>query len=355
MRTASARLLNGNVFAALLIFTVCSPPAHADPINPPTATQTATMTAGEQRNLDMVLNWWREVIDAHHTELAEKYQAEDYIQHNPNIPTGRAAFVKVFSGIPPVNPIPEHLLQPPVVKGARGDFVWLVFEDVAMDPRDSSRTYRFNSFDVLRIQDGKIQEHWDSAKKFSSSPAFVPSTAPPPSTWNTGKLSAKERKNIGLANKTIKPEWKFAPVLTLADGPYVLTMWNVSEKDPADSTKTYIRNHFDVLRIEDGRGKERWDEAKIERTPVKVDEKVLSGYRGNYALTPQVTLVVTLEDGHLMAEAAGQSKFPLIAASETMFFPEDSGAAFEFVRDGDGKVTGLVLHQGGKDLKAQKQ
>jgi len=28
---------------------------------------------------------------AHHVELAPKYQAEDYIQHNPNIATGRAA------------------------------------------------------------------------------------------------------------------------------------------------------------------------------------------------------------------------------------------------------------------------
>jgi len=67
-------------------------------INPPTTPQTAPMTASERKNLDMVLKLWREVIEAHHTELAETYLAEDYIQHNPNVPTGRAAFIKLFSG-----------------------------------------------------------------------------------------------------------------------------------------------------------------------------------------------------------------------------------------------------------------
>jgi predicted SnoaL-like aldol condensation-catalyzing enzyme len=103
-------------------------------INPPTTPQTAPMTASEQKNLDMVLKWWREVIEAHHTELAETYQAEDYIQHNPNVPTGRAAFIKLFSGVPPTNPMPEHLTHPPVIEGAKGEFVWLVFEDDAKDP-----------------------------------------------------------------------------------------------------------------------------------------------------------------------------------------------------------------------------
>jgi predicted SnoaL-like aldol condensation-catalyzing enzyme len=100
-------------------------------INPLTTFQTAPMNVSEQQNLNMVLQLWREVIQAHHTELAEKYLAEDYIQHNPNVPTGRAAFLKVFSTVPPTNPIPEKLTRPPVVEGARGDFVWLVFENEA--------------------------------------------------------------------------------------------------------------------------------------------------------------------------------------------------------------------------------
>lgn len=84
----------------------------------------------------------------------------------------------------------------------------------------------------------------------------------------------------GGRSEEIKPQWKFGPVLALADGPYVLMMWNVSDKDPADSTKTYTRNHFDVLRIEGGLEKEHWDESRIERTAVTVDAKVLTAYPG---------------------------------------------------------------------------
>src|SRR5262245_51164222 len=58
-------------------------PLAAESINPPTKPQTAPMTAQEKKNLDMVMDWWREVLYAGHFELAPKYQAENYIQHNP--------------------------------------------------------------------------------------------------------------------------------------------------------------------------------------------------------------------------------------------------------------------------------
>jgi len=315
------RFLKRSIFAGMLMLMASIPPMRAQwgtAINPATTPQTAPMTAQEQKNLDMVLQWWREVIEGLHTELSEKYQAADYIQHNPNIPTGRAAFIKVFSSLgPPVDPMPTELKQPPVVKGAKGDFVWLIFEYEIKDPRDPSKTYHLNTFDILRIQNGKVQEHWDSSRKFPGSPDFVPSTAPGPSMWNTGKLSAEEQRNVGLATEEFKdmlqyghleladktmdagyiqhdpnvaqgrdgfkqymshlvgvpeeinPTWKYAPVLTLADGPYVLMMWDRTEKDPVDATKEYIRNHFDVLRIESGTEKEHWDEGQI-RPPAKV-------------------------------------------------------------------------------------
>jgi predicted SnoaL-like aldol condensation-catalyzing enzyme len=373
-------------------------------INPPTTPQTAPMTMAEGQNLDMVLKWWREVIEAHHTELAGAYQAEDYIQHNPNIPTGRAAFIQMISSMPPTNPMPEHLVHAPVVAGAKGDFVWLVFEDEAKDPHDPTRTYHYNSFDLIRIQNGKIQEHWDSAKRVSGSPDFVFSTAPAASTWNTGKLSEQEQGNIGLAteefkdmlqyahlelaDKTmdidciqhnpnvpqgregfkqyisglndgnreeIKLAWKSAPVLTLANGPYVLMMWNVPGKDPSDPAKTYVWNHFDMLRVADGLEMEHWDELSIERKKVAVDAKELLDYPGNYALAPKFIVAVTLEDGHLAAQATGQPKLALAAESNTVFFLENAELAVEFVKDGEGKVTGIVVHQGGQDMKAPKQ
>jgi predicted SnoaL-like aldol condensation-catalyzing enzyme len=134
----------------------------------------------------------------------------------------------------------------------------------------------------------------------------------PPMQWNTGKLSKEEKTaealateelkdmlqygHLELADKTmdpgyiqhnpnvpqgrdgfkafmsrvpgrtpqeIKPEWKNAPVLTLANGPYVVMMWDRKEKDPADASKEYVWNHYDVVRVENGKIKEHWDEAII--------------------------------------------------------------------------------------------
>jgi predicted SnoaL-like aldol condensation-catalyzing enzyme len=396
------KALSGTLIVAASIAPMLAQSGNS--INPSTTPQTAPMSASEKQNLDMVLQWWREVIEAHHTELADKYMAEDYIQHNPNVPTGRAAFVKVFGGAPPTNPIPEKLSQPPVVEGAKGDFVWLVFEDESKDPRDPSKSYHSDSFDLLRIQNGKVQEHWDSSKLVSGSPDFVPSTAPAPSTWNVGKLSTDEQHNIGLATEELKdmlqygrleladktidpgyiqhnpnvpqgregfkqfmssrvggntqeirPEWKSPPAFTLADGPYVLMMWNRNDKDPANPTKAYTWNHFDLLRIENGLSKEHWDEARIERKKVTVDEAALSSYPGSYALAPNFNVVVTVDDGHLAAQATGQPKLALAAESNTTFFLENADLAIEFAKDGEGKVTGLIVHQGGHDMKAPKQ
>src|SRR5436190_9325657 len=62
--------------------------------------QSSGMTKKEQANVKFVENWWREVLMARHLELAPKYQAENYIQHNINVPTGREGFVKFFSALP---------------------------------------------------------------------------------------------------------------------------------------------------------------------------------------------------------------------------------------------------------------
>ena len=180
--------------AAILALSAVAP-LSAESINPPTTPQTAPMNKQEKKNLDMVLDWWRVVIQGGHLDQTSKYQAEDYIQHNPNVNTGRAGFVEFFSKFSkPKDPIPEKLANPPVVMGAKGDYVWLIWETEQKDPRDPSKTYHSNSFDVLRIQNGKVQEHWDSAMKMPGSGNVNTGVSPkPPMEWNTGKLDKQEK------------------------------------------------------------------------------------------------------------------------------------------------------------------
>ena len=56
-----------------------------------------------------------------------------------------------------------------------------------------------------------------------------------------------------------------------------------------------------------------------------------------------------------MTQATGQSKIPVFAESETRFFPRLVDAMIEFVKDADGKVTRLILRQGGRETKGARK
>jgi len=90
------------------------------------------------------------------------------------------------------------------------------------------------------------------------------------------------------------------------------------------------------------------------RTALKVDPKILQTYVGTYELNKGFDITITVENGQLMTQATGQSKFPVFAETETKFFPLFP-AELEFVKDDQGKVNALILHQGGHDIKAPKK
>lgn len=86
---------------------------------------------------------------------------------------------------------------------------------------------------------------------------------------------------------------------------------------------------------------------------IKVDPKIYDAYVGRYELTPAMILTVSKEGGRLMAQATGQSAVELFPESETKFFLKVVNAKVTFVKDDKGKVTHLILHQGG-DQQAKK-
>ncbi len=110
-------------------------------------------------NKRLVYNFWREVFEAGHMDLAEKYMAEGYIQHNPNVPTGRAAFVDFFSRNVALQPI-ESRIQAPLVTILPKVTSW--FSPLcakASIRRTQARKYSTTWFDMFRIENGKIAEH----------------------------------------------------------------------------------------------------------------------------------------------------------------------------------------------------
>jgi hypothetical protein len=86
----------------------------------------------------------------------------------------------------------------------------------------------------------------------------------------------------------------------------------------------------------------------------QVSETVLASLTGDYELQPNFIITVTRENKQLFAQATGQPKFELFAVSETKWFLKVVDARVEFVKDDTGKVTKLVLDQGGQKIEGRK-
>ena len=91
-----------------------------------------------------------------------------------------------------------------------------------------------------------------------------------------------------------------------------------------------------------------------ERKEITVAPKILEQYVGTYELAPKMNMMITVDGGQLISQVSGQGKVPLFAESETTFFPKVVDAEIEFGKDDKGAVTYLVLHQGGRDMKAPR-
>lgn len=157
------------IFACAAIVATLWMPAFAQtPVsaNPDHATMLASSDPQLAANKRLVYDFWREVFEAGNVALAEKYVAESYIQHNPNVPNGRGALVGFVSRrlLAPL-PVQDRVKAPLVSITAERDLVTLSFAREYADPKDASSKYTTTWFDMFRIENGKIVEHWDSALK----------------------------------------------------------------------------------------------------------------------------------------------------------------------------------------------
>lgn len=110
-------------------------------------------------NKKLVFDFWREVFQARNMDLAPKDMAENYMQHNPTVATGRQPFMDFFGRLErqPVKPTIDNL----VTIMAERDLVVLAFRRELPDPKNPGQRYTTTWFDMLRIENGKIAEHWD--------------------------------------------------------------------------------------------------------------------------------------------------------------------------------------------------
>jgi predicted SnoaL-like aldol condensation-catalyzing enzyme len=113
-------------------------------------------------NKQAVLHILRELLQCNHWDEADKYLTDRYLQHNPNVTSGRANVVKYF-GPPPRSATCGKLTMPVVTVLTSGNIIGVVFRAEYDNPKKPGTKYTSISFDQWRIVDGRADEHWDTA------------------------------------------------------------------------------------------------------------------------------------------------------------------------------------------------
>lgn len=90
------------------------------------------------------------------------------------------------------------------------------------------------------------------------------------------------------------------------------------------------------------------------RPRIAVAPVVLDSLVGRYALTPDFIVAITREDDRLYLQATAQPRFRLFAATPRRFFLTVVAAEVSFTADAAGRITGLVLHQNGRDTPGRR-
>lgn len=106
-------------------------------------------------NKEIVLNFYRDVWNAHDSSKVADYVHQDYKQHNPTVEQGRQGLLNFLEG---------HFFH----LEAQHDI------QLALEDGDLVAVYVYVTFkngakaivtDIYRLENGIIMEHWDSVQK----------------------------------------------------------------------------------------------------------------------------------------------------------------------------------------------
>lgn len=114
-------------------------------------------------NKRLVYDMYRIVLQGGYADRAGEFIREDYIQHNPNAGQGLAGVQDYIRATRPERPLEDRLELPLIHLMAEGDYVQTAFVRAETDANGD--LYYTTWFDLYRIEDGKIAEHWDPMKR----------------------------------------------------------------------------------------------------------------------------------------------------------------------------------------------
>lgn len=122
------------------------------------------------RNKKHVFDFWRIVYEGGHMDRVAEYMAPEYVQHNPNVPSGRDAFVRMIGSTRKARAVAPRILVPVIAITAERDIVTVMWARKVADREKPAETYLMTWFDVFRVdaKTGLIAEHWDSSERWGT-------------------------------------------------------------------------------------------------------------------------------------------------------------------------------------------
>lgn len=135
------------------ILTACQAPQQTE------STDTSNISNAKQtqlaaENKKIVIDFYEGVFLKHQVqEYSDRYIGQQYIQHNPYVPDGKAPFVNYFTQYFKETPQASNVIKRAV---AEGDLVFLHVHST-QNKQDRGEAI----IDIFRVEDGKIVEHWD--------------------------------------------------------------------------------------------------------------------------------------------------------------------------------------------------
>jgi predicted SnoaL-like aldol condensation-catalyzing enzyme len=128
------------------------------------ATSAVAQTDVHTANKQLARAAFDKVLIAGEFDAAEQFFRDDYIQHNPDVPTGRAGLVGYLKAFRKQFPSQTVKVMDVV---AEGDKVTIFSVWEIANPKQRTRQ-KLHIADLFRVEGGKLAEHWDVIQVLSS-------------------------------------------------------------------------------------------------------------------------------------------------------------------------------------------